>query len=353
VTARQIPIQDIINASIGPQSPLGLIHSPVQVLQSEREDGNAMRILVGTSGGLVALDPDGGGRVSQLDGKRVTSIAPAGWRWLWAVVDGREIWRDEGNGWRRVVSVCALPGADGSEATVLADTRVNHERGVLVGTSEARLARVSEGDEIEMVDSFDRAPDRGVWFTPWGGPPAVRTIAESRDAVYVNVHVGGVLRTVDEGATWEPTIDIEADVHQVATSGDRVYAAGARGLSISDDRGASWRLCTAVLHATYCRAVAVCGRRLLLSASTGPGGGGRAALYRSELDGNALERCRAGLPEWFSGNIDSLCLDALPDGQLAAFGAEDGELYASTDQGASWSRIATGLGQVRRVLVLP
>jgi hypothetical protein len=311
-----------------------------------------MRILVGTSSGLVALDPDGAGRVTQLDGQRVSCIAPASWRWLWAVVDGREIWRDEGDGWRRVVSLYALPGPDGLEATVLADTRVNHERGVLVGTSEARLARVTEENEIEMLDSFDRAPTRDVWFTPWGGPPAVRTIAESRDAVYVNVHVGGVLRTVDEGATWEPTIDIEADVHQVATSRDRVYAAGAGGLSISDDRGDSWRRSTAVLHATYCRAVAVCGPRLLLSASTGPGGG-RAALYRSELDGTAFERCRSGLPEWFSGNIDSLCLDALPDGRLAAFGAENGELYSSTDQGASWSRIASGLGQVRRVLVLP
>jgi hypothetical protein len=311
-----------------------------------------MRILVGTSSGLVALDPDGAGRVSQLDGQRVSSVAPAGWRWLWAVVNGHEIWRDKGDGWRRVVSLHALPGADGSEATVLADTRANPERGVLVGTSGARLGRVTEEDEIEMVDSFDQAPTRDTWFTPWGGPPAVRTITESRDAVYVNVHVGGVLRTVDEGATWEATIDIEADVHQVATSGDRVYAAGARGLSISDDRGDSWRLSAAGLHATYCRAVAVCGPRLLLSASTGPGGG-RAALYRSELDGSAFERCRSGLPEWFSGNIDSLCLDALPNGGLAAFGAENGELYSSTDQGGSWTRIATGLGEVRRVLVLP
>jgi RND family efflux transporter MFP subunit len=31
----------------------------------------------------------------------------------------------------------------------------------------------------------------------------------------VNVHVGGIPRSVDSGATWAPTIDVDADVHEV------------------------------------------------------------------------------------------------------------------------------------------
>jgi hypothetical protein len=84
------------------------------------------------------------------------------------------------------------------------------------------------------------------------------------------VHVGGVLHTGDSGRTWNPTIDIDADVHQVATAGGLVLAAGARGLSTSTDKGATWSLRTDGLDACYSRAAVVCGDQVLLSASDGP-----------------------------------------------------------------------------------
>ena len=310
------------------------------------------RILAATSTGLLSFEPDGRPGRPELEGRQVRALAPESWRRLWAVVDRRQVWRDEGDGWRPVVSLADLAGADDLEALCLADTRANPAGGILVGTSHARLVRVTEVGEVGFVESFDRAPGRDGWYTPWGGPPDTRTISEDRERVYVNVHVGGVQRSRDEGATWEPTIVIDADVHQVATGGDRVYAAGAHGLSISRDGGDSWQLQAAGLHATYCRAVAVCGPRLLLSASTGPTGG-RAAVYGSSLDGERFERCHEGLPDWFAGNIDSLCLDALPDGGLAAFGTEVGELNVSTNQGRSWTKVAEGLGHITRVLTLP
>jgi len=305
-----------------------------------------MRILAATGSGLVSIDPGTDTTARELESRGVGALAPAAWKRLWAALDGREIWRSDGDGWRQVATL------DGREVTCLADTRANHEDGILFGTSQARLGRVSPEGEIELIEAFDRAPGRAGWFTPWGGPPDTRTISEDARAVYVNVHVGGVLRSRDGGAGWEPTIDIGADVHQVATGAGRVYAAGARGLSVSEDQGDTWRTTREGLHAAYCRAVAVCGSHVLLSASEGPGGG-RAAVYRGDLAGAGLERCRAGLPDWFAGNIDSLCLDALPGGELAAFASEAGEVYASLDQGASWRRVASGLGTVARVLVLP
>lgn len=311
-----------------------------------------MRVLVGTSSGLVSLDLNSPPLTRALEGRRVSAIAPASSRRLWSIVDGRETWCSDGDGWRRVTSLAVLPGADGLAATCLADTRANSEDGILIGTSEARLARATAEGEIEFVASFDRAPGRDDWFTPWGGPPATRTITEDSNTVYVNVHVGGVLRSRDEGATWEPTIDIQADVHQVTTGGGRVYAAGAHGLSISEDRGESWRTSRDGLHAIYCRAVAVSGGHVLLTASDGPRGG-RAAIYRSDLDGLTFERCRQGLPEWFPSNVDSLCLDALPTGELTAFGTEAGDLYVSRDEGTLWEHVARDLDRIARVLVLP
>jgi hypothetical protein len=222
---------------------------------------------------------------------------------------------------------------------------------VFVGSSEARLFRLA-GETLEPVDAFDHASGRETWHTPWGGPPDTRSMANWRDEIYVNVHVGGILRSDDDGKQWTPTIDVDADVHHVTTAAGMVLAACAGGLAVSTDRGATWAYRTDGLESRYSRAVAVCGGVVLLSASNGPRGG-RAAVYRGDLSGGTFERCRAGLPEWFDDNIDTYRLDALPDGALASFGTSDGRLYGSTDEGATWNELVSGLPPVQRVLVLP
>jgi hypothetical protein len=131
-----------------------------------------------------------------------------------------------------------------------------------------------------------------------------------------------------------------------------VLAACAGGLAVSEDRGATWIIRADRLEAPYSRAVTVCGDVVLVSASRGPRGG-RSAVYRGALASGGFERCRDGLPEWFDDNIDSSCLDALPDGSFAAFGTSDGQLFGSRDTGSSWIELASGLPAVRRVLVLP
>ncbi len=220
-----------------------------------------------------------------------------------------------------------------------------------MGSSEARLFRVVD-DGLEPVAAFDRAEGRSRWYTPWGGPPDTRSISEWDEAVYVNVHVGGILRTEDRGETWAPTIDIDADVHQVTTAEGQVLAACAAGLAVSTDRGGTWAFRSEGLEAPYSRAVTVSGDAVLVSASRGPRGG-QAAVYRGDLAGGGLERCRTGLPEWFDENIDSYCLDAHPDGSFVAFGTSEGRVFASDDAGLNWADFASGLPPVRRVLVLP
>src|SRR5262249_51391316 len=151
----------------------------------------------------------------------------------------------------------------------------------------------------------ETVPGREAWYTPWGDPPDTRSLAVDRGGtVYANVHVGGVVRSTDGGRSWEPTLDIEADVHQVLAHPRRpghVFAASAVGLQTTVDAGATWQTVTEGLHATYLRAVAVATGGVLVSASTGPGGR-RSALYRRTRAGGPFERCRGGLPEWFGDN---------------------------------------------------
>jgi hypothetical protein len=292
-----------------------------------------MRVLVGTREGLREV---GGPDRAALAGDAVTALARDGAR-PWALTGGRRLWRGDGDGgWSPVAEI---PGPEGT-------CLLPAPEGLLVGTAGAGLWRLAPGGLV-AVEGFERAEGRTAWYTPWGDPPDTRSLARGTDGLlYANVHVGGVLRSRDGGRSWEPTLDIELDVHQIladpAVPG-RVLAAAAAGLVASDDGGAAWRVETEGLHAHYCRAVALAGSTVLLSASTGPGGR-RAALYRREPGAAAFGRCGGGLPQWFGDNVDTDCLVA--DGETAALGTEDGRVYLSRDAGRRWELVAKGLPAV-------
>jgi hypothetical protein len=299
-----------------------------------------MRILAGTDDGLHVFDALGA-HARLHAGRAITALGPRQ-PGLWAILDGREAWRSsDGEEWLQEAAL------DSAGARCIAETAA----GVLLGTAEAHVYRMQDGD-VARLDAFENVRDRDAWYTPWGGPPDSRSISEDDDAVYVNVHVGGIPRSRDGGASWEPTIDVDADVHRVRAAPDRVFAACALGLAVSDDHGDSWEVRTEGLHATYCRGVALCGDAVLVSASTGPRGG-RSALYRGSPQEGAFERCVSGLPDWFDDNIDSACLDALPSHPSAAFGTADGRIFSSADAGASWDEVASELPPVRCLTLVP
>ena len=290
-------------------------------------------ILVGTKDGLHKT----GSADVRLEGRDVGSLARGADGW-WAVVDGHEVWRSKADGpWE---SVAAL---DGPRANCVLQTDV----ALFVGAAESRLFR-EDGGALQSVDSFDGTAGRDTWHTPWGGPPDVRSMsADPKGDLYVNVHVGGIPRSRDGGETWQPTIEVNADVHQVlfAPGSGRLLAACAPGLAVSDDSGETWRYEAEGVHGRYMRAVAVTGDTVLVTASTGPYTD-RAAVYRKPVgDGGAFEKCAAGLPEWFSDNVDTYCLAA--DESVAAFGTSDGVVYVSEDGGLTWDIAAEGLPGIR------
>lgn len=310
------------------------------LLELSHAEGNnrSPSLLVGTSQGIWILDAQP--RV-ELEGASITAIA-SGKDGLWAIIDRQEIWHRTLQGeWRAIVSVkdlrlhCIQP--------------INEIDTILVGTSEAHLMQLKNG-ELQQIETFEQAEEREEWYTPWGGLPDVRSIAIGTSGEwYVNVHVGGILRSIDQGKTWKPTLDLHADVHEVRTVNYRpglVVAATAEGLAISQDGGASWAFDRSHLHATYARAIGVCEDVILMSVSMGPRGS-KAAIYRRKLDqSGTFEKCApqgnsGKQPEWFSDNINTRCLAT--QGSTAAFGTPDGELFYSTDAGLTWEAIATDL----------
>lgn len=309
-----------------------------------------MELLAGTADGLYHLGGEGGAPPRRLVDGDVAAVAvdtgggtddgAIGGPTVWAVVDDTTLVRR---------------GADGVIAPVATHERalrclLASPHGLFVGTAGAGLLRL-HGERLHAVEGFADVAGRDRWSTPWGAPPDTRSLAvDEHGTLYANVHVGGIARSTDAGATWQPTIDPDADVHQVAVAGDRVVAATAYGLAVSDDGGASWRWRTDGLHARYARAVTVLADQVFVSVSRGPGGA-RAAVYHGELDGcGPLTRCRDGLPEWFRANVDTGCLAAFADSVALA---DAGIVYHSADAGRSWDRLVDALPVVRWLASVP
>ncbi|HEV8339039.1 MAG TPA: hypothetical protein VGR25_05200, partial [bacterium] len=259
---------------------------------------NTPPLRIGTGGGIFRLGDEAG---RDLPDRLVSALALQEGT-AWAILDGRELWRQErGGSWELVAE------AEGRKATCVLPAAT----GLFVGTDEAHLLRL-RGKRLEAVESFDQIEGREEWFTPWGGPPATRSLTEGpTGTLFANIHVGGVARSTDGGKSWRPTMDIGADVHQVLAHPEDasiVLAAAATGLGISTDGGEHWTFRRAGLHATYQRAVAVSGTRVLVSSSQSERGR-QAAVYRMDLGKRPhFVKCEEGLPTWFSDNVDTYCL---------------------------------------------
>ncbi|MGZ4690186.1 MAG: WD40/YVTN/BNR-like repeat-containing protein [Acidimicrobiia bacterium] len=281
---------------------------------------------IGTAEGLVELP----GGVTVAGPTRVFGDAVI-------CADGRVLWSRNG-GWTEL--------ANGPDLLCAVDA----PGGLLIGTEGAHLARVGPSG-LQRVESFESTPGREDWYTPWGGAPETRSLARTDDNVLLaSVHVGGIPRSDDGGRSWHPTIDIAADVHQVHAVVGRdevVVAAAGVGFCRSDDGGITWRVFAEGLHATYCRAVAVTGDAVFVSASEGPRGRD-SAVYRRGLESSGpFER----VSDWIDGNVNTYALDAL--GDHVVYGTRAGVVWQSTDGGTTWEVLVDELAPITSVSLVP
>ena len=124
---------------------------------------------------------------------------------------------------------------------------------LLIGTTPPHHYRMKGEGPAKKIIPFDNLKVRNNWYTPWGGPAAVRSLAKTGDGwVYADIHVGSVMRSPDYGKTWEPvTPTLHEDVHEVNTtpaSNRRVYANTYLSVYVSDDRGYTWKHRSKNLH---------------------------------------------------------------------------------------------------------
>ena len=309
-------------------------------------------ILVSTwRDGLFVLD--GTDERRELGGASIRALAPDGRGGALAIVDGTSLKRRDPNGrWTTVATTT-------TEAACC--VAVGHS--IFLGTDDAQVLRADGDGRVTELRGFGSVAGRDRWYAGRAliggrlvGPPlGVRSITATCDGAVLlaNVHVGGIPRSTDGGVTWEPTIDIEADVHQVLAHPRRaqtVVAAAAVGLCESDDGGATWRTDITGMHAAYSSAVAFVGDEVLVCAAAdhfAP----QAAIYRRHVDGGgALERVEGGLPRWLDRISDTRCMAT--HGAAAAIADSGGNVYLSLDDGRTWSARAAGLAHPSSVLLV-
>jgi hypothetical protein len=309
-------------------------------------------ILVATwDDGLFAITGDG--RTQEIANQCVRGLAPDGRRGALAIVGRHSLRRRAPSGeWATVAT---------SEFELSCGMAVRDA--IYVGTDDARMLRLSHGGSVlDPIDGFDNIAGRDAWFAGSAivngqrlGPPlGIRSVAanSSGSILFANVHVGGIPRSMDGGRTWQPTIDINSDVHEVRahqSDPDIVVAASAIGLCISHNAGETWTIERDGLHAPYCSAVAFSGDDILVSASTDHFAT-QGRIYRRPVrpDGNTVA-VENGLPTWINGIADTGCIATNASTIAVVDGA--GNLYASDDCGQDWSCRSTRLPPPSGVLI--
>jgi hypothetical protein len=300
-------------------------------------------VLVATWGdGLFVIT--GENRHHELAGQPIHALASDGHGGTLAIVSGHALRRRTSNGeWRTLATsefqlACCAPVADV----------------IYVGTDDARVLRVSVNGNIEQLRSFEAVEGRDNWYAGSAvingqrvGPPlGIRSIAAMADGrvLLANVHVGGIPRSTDGGASWQPTIDIDTDVHEVCahqTNPDLVIAAAGIGFGISQDGGATWNVEQDGLHASYCSGVAFLDDDVLVAASTDHFAT-QGAVYRRPIGApRPVMPVGGGLPRWIDGIADTRCIATR--GSAAAVADRAGNVYVSTDAGSTLLRRADGL----------
>ncbi|MGH7906199.1 MAG: WD40/YVTN/BNR-like repeat-containing protein [Candidatus Binataceae bacterium] len=277
-----------------------------------------MRLCVGTSKGIVILDPSRRGAPVA-----ISAEPPSIWCMAQDSGDpnviyagatefadnrrgrGRNSLARSNDGGRTWVDISANLGADEGVWSLAAAPGAPGE--LFAGTSHARIFRgTSHGRSFHECTAFAKMPGREHWsFPPPPHIPHVRSISfDPNDpmTMYAGVEEGGVFRSRDRGESFESlNKGIYTDIHRVAAdprNSRRLYATTGGGFYLSENAGEAWRHITDGLSRQYTVpliAGAGTGEAVYTAAADGPppswsrgSAGADALFFRSDDHGHSF-----------------------------------------------------------------
>ena len=267
---------------------------------------------------------------------------------------GQGLWRsdDAGASWQPAGEGIAHP-----EVMAVAVSRLEQagDFGVIwVGTEPSALFRSEDGGQSwQEQPGLRQLPSSRTWsFPPRPWTHHVRWIApDATEAgrLFVGIELGGVMRSLDSGLTWEDhKPGAQPDVHTLRThplAPGRVYEAAGGGYAESQDGGDTWSGADAGLAHHYLWGLAVDSGNpdlVIVSAASGPrqahnADSAASTIYR-RLGQEPWQEVRAGLPGPRGIRAYRLAASPSEPGVFYAAGESNG-LYRSGDGGLSWEQL--------------
>jgi photosystem II stability/assembly factor-like uncharacterized protein len=350
-------------------------------------------LLVGTRKGCYLLESDGDRRDWEVrgpfceswpiyhaihDSHSQTFYAAAASEW-----HGAGVWRSPDLGATWTLSSEGLTYGDGGDLKLSKIARLTPAHGRVLAGAEAAGVFESrdQGATWSLLSTLDGQPGRGDWNDHARQPPGHLGLAgilphpAEPSRFWVVVQGYGIFETTDDGATWTPrNRGLRADwpreheeigfcVHKLVMSPvdhDRLYQQNHCGMHRSDDAGRSWTEITEGLPSDFGFAAAAHPHDRDSFYVIPLDGGhdrcvpdGSLAVWRTRDAGETWSRLDRGLPQRDAhlGVLrEGMAIDALDEPGLY-FGTSTGQVFASADEGESWSEIASYLPGISSVEV--
>ena len=349
-------------------------------------------LVVGTRKGsfLIEGDRDGGGwnvrgpfcegwpvyhAVYDADAGAIYAAAASEWH-------GSTVWRstDLGETWTQSSEGLGYDD-DGPKLSKVSSLAAAHGR-VLAGAEQAGIFESRDGGETwKLLTGLDHPASKD-WNDPAKQPPGHLGVSaitphpgDGPEHFWAIVQGYSLFETTDDGKTWTARNEgLRADwpreyddigfcVHKfVIAPSDltRMYQQNHCGMHRSDDGGESWTEITEGLPSDFGFAAAVHphDRDTFYVVPLDPDHSrtmpdGHAAVWRTRDAGSSWQRLTAGLPERdaYVGVLrEAMAVDS-EDAPGLYFGTSTGQVFASVDEGDSWTQIADYLPPISSVEV--
>lgn len=297
---------------------------------------------------------------------------------------------DGGKNWIESEKPPAFPKVEGDDKAPSVDAtfwisraHAGEKNTWYAGTTPPGLFRSEDnGKTWEPVAGFNSNPDYSTWMAAGGATPGGHLlhsiIIDSRDAnhMYISMSVGGTFESTDKGKTWkpinkgiaadflpDPSVEFGHDPHCVVqhpANPDRLYQQNHCGIYRIDRPDNTWKRIgdnmpkevgdigfPMVVHPRDAERVWVFPMDgTTVWPRTSPNG--KPAVYATKDGGNGWQRLDKGFPtEHGYWTVKRQAMTADNHEQVGLYiGTSSGEVWASTNEGASWSCIARHLPEI-------
>ena len=250
---------------------------------------------------------------------------------------------------------------------------------VYAGVEDAALFRTDDGGQTWGELSGLRGHGTGPSWQPGAGGLCLHTILldpTNPDRIFIAISAAGAFRTDDGGKTWlqinrglksetipVPDAEVGHCVHRIAMHHSRpdvLFMQKHWDVMRSDDSGGTWHEISGNLPSDFGFVIDVHAHEPetiyvvpIKSDSEHYPPEGKLRVYRSRTGGNEWEALSSGLPQqdcYVNVLRDAMAIDSL-DPCGVYFGTTGGQVYASADEGDSWSSIVRDLPRVLSVEV--